>query len=293
MPMKLGTFHFELLYDILTDLHFIYDEEELAKYVLSKVSDALNSEGGTLFHLETDGTLYPLASYGVPVEKLRQLSFSVGKGVVGWVIQYMQPVKVENPEQDPRFHGGTDKITGFKTKSIIAAPVVAKNKPLGVLEFLNRRDRPFAIPDLELISMLGREVGIALEHIRMIKEIEKSRLFKEAVTNSLSAGLVVIDSQGNLLEVNPRAKEILQLEQKAIQENIPVQKVLASFPSLVKVLEEIGNSSQPLKRLEVSVEINQKERRIGYSGVPVLDRDGKRLGSAFLFQDLTGLNLTG
>lgn len=290
--MKLGLFHFQLLYDVLTDLHFIYDEEELAKYVLSKVSDALNSEGGSLFHLQADGTLYPLASYGVPVENLRKLTFTTGKGVIGWVIQYMQPVKVENPEQDPRFYGGIDKVTGFKTKSLIAAPVVSRNKPLGVLEFINRRDRPFAIQDLELISMLGREIGIALEHIRMIKEIEKSRAFKEAVTNSLSAGLIVIDSQGDLLEANPRAKEILQLDGGIIQENVPIKKVFASFPPLIKVLEEINNSPQPLKRLEVNVEISQEKRRIGYSGFPVLDRGGKRLGSAFLFQDLTGLKPT-
>lgn len=287
--MKLGIFHFQLLYDVLTDLHFIYDEKELAKYILSKVSDALNSEAGTLFHLKSEGVLYPLASYGVPVEKLRQLSFHVGVGVVGWVMQYMQPIKVEHPEQDPRFYGGVDKVTGFKTKSIIAAPVVAKNKPLGVIQFLNRRDRPFAIQDLELISMLGREIGIALEHIRLIKEIEKNRALREAVTNSLFAGILVIDPQENLLEINPRAKEILQLKEETIQENIPIQKVLANYPSLIKICKEINNSSQILRRSEITIEINQEKRHIGYSGVPVIDRNGNRLGSAVLFQDITTL----
>lgn len=289
--MKLGIFHFQLLYDILADLHYIYDEEELAKYILSKVSDALNSEGGTIFQLQDEETLYPLASYGVSVEKLRQVNFNVKKGVVGWVIQYMQPVKVDNPDKDPRFMGGVDKNTSFRTKSIIAAPIISKNKPLGVLEFLNRRDGPFAIGDMELISMIGREIGIAFENIRMIKEIANVRALQKSVMDSLSAGLIVFDTNGNLLNINPRAKEILHVDDKSVQGKVSVQNLFAHYPPLVKVFEEIMSSDQLFKRLEINLEVNHKTKNIGYSGIPVIDNHDNRVGSAFLFQDLTDLNV--
>jgi len=285
--MALGLFHFQLMYDILQELHFIYDEEKLAAYVVDKLSAALNAEAGTVFRLEENGDFYPLAAFGTSVEKLRSVQFKSGKGVVGWVIQYMQPVKVENPANDPRFFGGVDVFTGFKTRSIIATPIVSKNKPRGVLEFLNRKDRPFALQDLEMISVLGREIGIAFENIHLIKELQERRAFQDAVTNSLSAGLLIVDQAGNLLEANPQAREILNLGELKVKQ--PVSSVLKSCPSFEAVIELITKAEQPIRRQAITLEINGAEKRIGYSGVPILSQDGARLGSAILFQDITNL----
>ncbi len=47
--MKLGIFHFQVLYNVLDNIHFIYDEDELANNVLKRVSEALNAEAGTIF----------------------------------------------------------------------------------------------------------------------------------------------------------------------------------------------------------------------------------------------------
>ena len=47
--MKLGTFHFQLLYNVLENVHFMHDETELAQAVLDKVSEALNAEAGSIF----------------------------------------------------------------------------------------------------------------------------------------------------------------------------------------------------------------------------------------------------
>ncbi len=187
--MKLGTFHFQLLYNVLENVHFMHDETELAQAILDKVSEALNAEAGSIFKLSTAGVISPLASFGVPLDSLKKMKFTVGKGVVGWVAQYVQPVKVDNPMKDTRFMGSIDQSTGFKTRSIIAAPIVAKGRPIGIIEFLNRKDGPFAIPDLELISMVGREIGIAFENAKLIRGMETTRSLQEAVLNSLSAGI--------------------------------------------------------------------------------------------------------
>lgn len=174
--MKLGIFHFQVLYNVLENIHFIYDENELAETVLSTVSQALNAEAGSIFTLLEDGSIFPLASYGAPVEKLREKKFEMGQGVVGWVAQYTQPLKIDKPQQDSRFTGNVDVHTGFKTRSIIAAPIMSKGKCIGIIEFLNRKDGSFAVPDLELVSMVGREVGIAFENARLIQGLEKSRI---------------------------------------------------------------------------------------------------------------------
>ena len=284
--MKLGIFHFQLLYQVLENIHFIHDEEELANAVLTKVAEALNAEGGSIFKLAPTGEITPLASFGVTLDTLRKLKFAPGKGVIGWVAQYVQPVKVDKPDQDTRFMGAVDTSTGFKTRSIIAAPILAKGKPIGIIEFLNRRDGPFAIPDLELISMVGREIGIAFENARLIKNIEHARSFQEAILNSLSAGVVVVDDEQRVLQMNPRAKEILRTESDDSGQAMPASKVFASIPQLAAVVK---NLNSPVVRQEMRVIIDSQNIVIGYSGVPVIGKDEKRLGSAVLFQDITSL----
>lgn len=284
--VNLGLYHFKLMFDVLKALHSINDDEELAKYTVSKISDFLDTEAGTFFYLESTGKLYPAASFGISVDELRNFDFKVGKGFAGWVIEHMQPIKVENPMDDPRFYGKVDLATGFKTKNIIAAPITSKDKPIGALEFINRKSGPFVAQDLELISRLGREIGIALEHIKLIKELEQKRLFQNAVTNSLSAGLITIDDKGNLLEINPRAEKILNISASGI-EKIHYSKVLSPCPEFMGVIEQIMSSQQSINRQEIKMRINGSVKLIGYSGILILNDKKARLGSAILFQDIT------
>jgi transcriptional regulator with GAF, ATPase, and Fis domain len=285
--MKLGLFHFQLLYNVLENIHFIYDEEELADTVLTKISETLNAEAGTIFRIDIDGTITPLAAYGASIDQLKKTEFQVGKGVVGWVAQYVQPVKVDDPKKDARFMGQADRTTGFQTRSIVAAPILAKGKAIGVIEFLNRRDGAFTVPDLELISMIGREVGIAFENVSLFRKLTNSQAFLESMMNSLSAGLVVCDPDDRVIELNPRAMDILGAKWAPTEPPRPAAEVLAACPDMLGVLAKASASAKPLNRQELMLSSAKGKLRVGWSGVPIIGKNGRRLGTAVLFQDIT------
>ncbi|HBB68287.1 MAG: hypothetical protein A2X28_05585 [Elusimicrobia bacterium GWA2_56_46] len=287
--MPLGLFHYQILCDVLEKIHYIYDETELAETILLKVSEALDTEAGSIFKIHPDATIEPLSAYGAPLDSLKKIQFKTGKGVVGWVAQYGQPIKVDNPLSDPRFMGAVDGTTGFKTKSILAAPIMTRGVPVGVIEFMNKRGGTFAIPDLELISIVGREIGIAFENVKLIKNLAASRAFKDAIVSSLSAGLLVMDMKGRILALNPSAMRILNLKCECREDDPPAMRdVLSAYPDFLKVLELIAAScSTPAARKELNLTLNGKPSIIGYSAVPLSTPDGKCLGSAVLFQDIT------
>jgi GAF domain-containing protein len=284
--MKLGLFHFQLLYNVLENIHFIYDENELAEVVLEKVAEALNASAGTIFRIESGGSIVPLASSGASLESLRRAEFRVGKGVAGWVARYVQPVKVDDPKKDARFSMAVDKETGFKTRSIVAAPILARGRAIGVIEFLNRRDGPFTVPDLELISMIGREVGIAFENAVLVRELRRSRAFLESMMDSLSAGLIVLDGEGRVIELNPRAQALLDLSWRAGDPLLDAKEVLAPHPEMRAVVRKAVESAAALSRRELRT---KGGRVLGWSGVPIRAKEGQRLGTAVLFQDITKL----
>lgn len=286
--MKLGLFHFQLLYQILEQIHYLYTEDELAESVLKGVSTALNAEGGTIFKLLPDQKLYPLAAFGVSLEKLRAIPFQHGRGVAGWVVEHGQPVKVDKPENDQRFGGKIDAITGFRTKSIVAAPILAKGNVVGVIEFLNRADGPFSIPDLEMVSMIGREVGIAFENVKLVGELKRTQALLDATAMSLAAGMLIVDKEGKLLKLNPSGFRILDIsEPESSLVHQPISNFLSGYAPLLSVIKDAINSQEPIRRLELRLLMKKGERVIGYSAVPVKDPQGFRLGTAILFQDIT------
>lgn len=288
--INLGLFHFKLLFEIMHNLHIIENETDLVNYVVEKLVKSLNTEGGSIFKLISETKLMPVAAIGADLEALKKIEFEVGKGVVGWCIQERQPVKVENPLNDPRFYKDVDLSTGFTTKSIIAVPIVYKQKIIGALELLNRKGGPFVPQDLEFVAMVGKELGIAIENIALVKSIEYKEMFQEALINSLSSGLIVVDATGVLVDINPYAMGLLQIPEINIQENEHFTDALKDCcQDFIVLIEQIKKIDKPAVRREILLIIGGEKKLIGYTGVPIKDKKNNNIGAAILFQDITHL----
>ena len=286
--MTLGLSHYQLLSEILEKVHYIYDEEELSNVILKALSASLETEAGTIFRVHESGEIVPTAACGASLGLLKALGFSVGSGVVGWVAQYGQPVKVDDPPSDHRFTAIADAATGFKTRSILSAPVIAKGKTIGVLEFINKKSGPFTIPDLELLSMIGRELGIAFENVRLIKELNENHSYLKSIVTGLGAGLLVLDQRQNVVVLNARAKEILGTGLEASMEIRPSAALVAEkAPEFLKLALSLARSGQAVPRGQLKALFAGREIIVGYSTAPVTGEDGQPSGMTFLFQDIT------
>lgn len=286
--MTLGLSQYQLLSEILEKVHYIYDEEELSRIVLEALSRALDTEAGTVFRISGAGQLVPAAAYGASLNLLKALGFSVGNDVVGWVAKYAQPAKVDDPLGDKRFTGLADAATGFTTRSIIATPILAKGKAIGVLEFINKKGGPFTAPDLELLSMIGRELGIAFENVRLIRDLNENNSYLRSIVTGLGAGLLVLDHEQNVVALNPRAKEILDTGLEATLRNRPSAALVAEkAPEFLKLILSLARAGQAVPRGRLKALFGQRELIVGYSTSPVTGEGGRPSGMTFLFQDIT------
>ncbi|MFH1415504.1 MAG: GAF domain-containing protein [Elusimicrobiota bacterium] len=284
---KLGLYHFKMLFDIMHSIHTINNTEELISYSLSKIANAMSSGGGTIFLRQPDETLYPVASFGINVEELRKQVFKVGEGFVGWAVEHIEPVKAEKTVADNRFNKSVDKSTGFETRNLIAAPITSKGRAIGAIELLNRLGGPFVEVDLEFITVIGRELGIAIDHMDLIEKLEDKRILLNALLGSLATGLIMLDIEGKLLEMSPYAAEVLGLDYDKIIRGTIFSQVFKGCPEeFVKAVDKITKLTEPVKRQEARVVINGKEKIIGYSGAPLFN-DDIHMGYTMLFQDIT------
>jgi sigma-B regulation protein RsbU (phosphoserine phosphatase) len=111
-------------------------------------------------------------------EVRKTIHLAKGQGLSGWVWEQQKPVIVADVSKDSRFYSGIDQHTGFKTHSILAAPLMAKDKIIGVAEVINRIDRKeFTEEDLNLFTTFCDQVALAIDNARMHRlAIEQERM---------------------------------------------------------------------------------------------------------------------
>lgn len=74
---------------------------------------------------------------------------------------------MDRPDEDPRFYREADEKTGWKTKALLAAPLLDGEECLGAIEFLNPVGRPaFTEGDEHMVEYFAGLVAAALVRIR-------------------------------------------------------------------------------------------------------------------------------
>lgn len=285
----LGTYHMGALLDALSDLHHIHDDQYLYTFVLNRCSDILKAQGGTFFSVREDmGELYPEASKGVSLSLIREIPFKTKLGIAGWVATNRKAAVVENAQTDDRFNRAVDVITGVRTRSLLCVPIVRKDKILAVIELVNRVDGVFREPDLEFLTHLANQVGIALENCRLYKEMSELVSYTNSVINSLTGGFISTDLKGNVTRCNNAACRILGVVLQDVLHK-PLLKALPEFPAFAAILDVTQKHMTPVSRQEIELQRpNGVSMLLGYSTF-LIRGENTQLGAGIVFQDLTNL----
>ncbi|MCB0193537.1 MAG: GAF domain-containing protein [Anaerolineae bacterium] len=93
-------------------------------------------------------------------------------GFTNWVMHEKEPIVVDNAQNDPRFDGYFDSITGLTTQSLIAIPLAVEDNPIGLIQVINKASGPFDQQDLELLEALTSTAVIAIENARLYEQSE-------------------------------------------------------------------------------------------------------------------------
>ena len=112
---------------------------------------------------ERDELVFEAVS-GEGAETLVGQRFPSSTGVAGWVLVTRQPLVVDDLTSDTRFSRDAAQSTGYVPKSLMAVPLLADERALGVLEVLDRpSNRPFSLSEMDLLGLFANQAAIALD----------------------------------------------------------------------------------------------------------------------------------
>jgi HD-GYP domain-containing protein (c-di-GMP phosphodiesterase class II) len=158
---------YETLLDIGARLAATLDLQTVLELALETAERVCRAETSSIWELDAEsGELFFRVVRGKAAGQIRGLRLALGKGIVGSVAQSGQAEVVNDVEADPRWNG--DPHDGFRTRAILAAPLLANGKVIGVLQLLNPvgRDR-FTAGDLRRMRLFAALLAHPLQNARL------------------------------------------------------------------------------------------------------------------------------
>ncbi|WP_437997726.1 GAF domain-containing protein [Sorangium sp. So ce185] len=161
----------QALRDVGLALGSTLDLDQLLALILNKITELLDADRATLYLLdEQRQRLYSRIVIG---EEARAIELPVGAGIAGHVAKIGRTVRVKDAYRDRRFQRDWDEVTGYRTRSILAAPM--KNhvgRTIGVIQVLNKHGgAEFSVHDEELLSALATQAAVSIDNSRLFLSV--------------------------------------------------------------------------------------------------------------------------
>lgn len=143
------------------------------KEILTKANEFVPSESGSILlddpraKMGSIGltTLTFIAVFGQRSRKLLGRSFPVASGIAGHVYQSGMPYIAEDVDKDEHFYPNIDEESGYRTRSVIAVPVIVGDSICGVLELVNRLGpRSYTEGDLRLLETFAGYISSSIQN---------------------------------------------------------------------------------------------------------------------------------
>jgi len=162
--VQLDVDHLREILEIVRLLAVTDDLDALLHRIASAATSLLKCERASIFvHDPDDDTLWTRVAIGTGTIRVPRRS-----GIVGACFSENMLIRAADAYTDPRFNPEPDRQSGFRTRDIIAAPMVdLTRKPIGVVEAINKRDGSFTEIDAALLQLLADQSGVALQRYRL------------------------------------------------------------------------------------------------------------------------------
>ena len=164
----------DMLLQVTTDLAKTKSLDEALEVLVKITTSTIGAERGTIFLNDpATGELYSRIAQGNFRREIRILNT---KGVAGWAFTKNEGVIIHDAYKDERFNKAVDVRTGFRTKSILCAPLRTVNgEEIGVSQILNKIDGEFDQDDLDMLEAMTEQAAIAIQGNIIVEQIEAAR----------------------------------------------------------------------------------------------------------------------
>lgn len=205
------------LYDVSQALSQSLNPEVIGQKLIEAMEQLLGYEHGAVLVVdEATQELVPLALSDQgredgfltrDKEYVRGKELHVGDGIIGWVTQHGQPVRLGDVRQDPRY-----LIMREEIRSELCVPLIVGKEVIGALNVETAKLNAYDADDERLLTALAGSAAVAIKNARLYEQTQQLAAFNESVVTSMFEGVLIEDADGIVTFANPVMVELLGRE---------------------------------------------------------------------------------
>ena len=124
---------------------------------------------------KTSGELVFQAVPGHQRESLSKVGVPLDSSIAGWIFQNAKPMVIHDAASDPRIFRKVDRKLNFQTESLLGVPLLIKEKPIGVLEAVNKLGGGnYTEDDKVILETLAAHAAVSIENARLMSELQQA-----------------------------------------------------------------------------------------------------------------------
>jgi signal transduction histidine kinase len=192
-PQDLEQRHRQLhrLVELSVTLNSTLDLDALLRLITSTATELLECEAASiLLYDEKNPRLYFAAATGSDPAQLAEIPVPIENSLAGTIFRTNQHIILNDVEQDPRHYSLVSDHVNFRVKTLLGVPMPIKDRTVGVLEAINKRNGNFDERDARLLSVTAAHAAIAINNARLLhttqQALEKVKESNELKSNFLS-----------------------------------------------------------------------------------------------------------
>jgi adenylate cyclase len=278
----------ELLLDVMKSFSSELEIDLLLRRIMDRTSTVLQAERSTLFLIDTrTREIWSKVAQGRDMVEIR---VPIGRGIAGTVAATGETINIPDAYADPRFNQEVDRRTGYRTRTILCAPIRdGQGVVVGVAQVLNKIGGPFTPDDEELLAALSAQAFIALDNARLFESVVTMKNYNDSILSCMATGVMTLDREGLVTSVNPAFRRIFAVAASA-DAGDPVRDLLDTKHNepFVTRLDGCARAGQAHTDYELKYALSDEESvNVNVSVVPLLDSKRQPLGVVVVAEDIT------
>jgi K+-sensing histidine kinase KdpD len=164
----------ERIVEISRYLSSTHDLTRLLQAVVDVACELTQSEAASIMLFDpASGELRFEAAPDFQRDSLKTITVPLESSVAGWIFTHARPMVLQDAASDPRVFREVDKTLKSQTKSLLGVPLMVLQKPIGVIEAVNKKNKgQYTEDDLNVLETLAGQAAIAIENVRLVRKLQ-------------------------------------------------------------------------------------------------------------------------
>ena len=277
----------------------ITELEETLRRLVARIAAILQAEKCIFMTLDKErGELVGRGpAYGFTDEEIKRFRVRATQGISGQVFRESKPQIIFDAISDDRTV--KENVALLNVRNGACVPLIAEKRDennkvierntIGVLHVFNKRyGNIFIEEDIHLLERLAKNATAVIQNAQVFREVVEEKEELEHIIESVYAGLVMVNKDGRIMQMNASARTMFDVESTDIL-NRPYFEVIDNAKVKDIIQQSMDTNEEHAEEISLFFgEESQQEERIFQSQTALVkSEDQQPMGVVAIFNDIT------